>query len=152
MSHEKVIAKIRSDVDAFGWHCLSVSPCEGEAGESFTYTIGLVETFDHPEIMIFGLGNKVSHGILSNCVEMIRKGVAFQADIDYPGVIGAGYKVVFKKVLPEFLPEYFGAASRFYGDKPFNGLVMFWPDKAHQFPWQEAGSTAQGEALNIVQQ
>jgi hypothetical protein len=152
MNNENVVTKMRSDVQTFGWHCLSVHPREEEIGAQFTYTIGLSETFGHSEIMIFGLNSKVSHGILSDCVEMIRNGTTFRPDIGYPGVIGGDYKVMFKEVRRDCLPEYFGAAVRFYGDKDFRGLVMFWPDKSHCFPWQETRSTEQREALDIVQQ
>jgi hypothetical protein len=146
------ITKMQSNVQTFGWHCLSVYPQEGVVGARFTYTIGLSETFGHPEIMIFGLDSKVSHGILSDCVEKIRNGTTFQSNFEYPGVIGGGYKVIFKEVRTDFLPEYFGAAVRFYGDNDFRGLVMFWPDKGNCFPWQEARSTEQQEALDMVQQ
>jgi hypothetical protein len=151
MSNDKIIARVRSDVQEFGWHCLSVNPRKGESGEAFTYTIGLTETFGHPEIMIFGLNNKTSHGILSDCVQMIRDGATLQPDVEYSDVLGGGYKVTFKRVRTECLSEYFGAAVRFYGSKTFSGLVLFWPNKEHLFPWQEASSLAQREALNIVQ-
>jgi hypothetical protein len=101
--------------------------------------------------MIFGLDNRVSHGILSDCVEMIRNGTTFRPDVEYPDVIGGDYKVMFKTVRKDCLPEYFGAAVRFYNDQDFRGLVMFWPDKQYCFPWQELGSTAQREALDIVE-
>jgi len=152
MNSENIVTKMRSDVQHFGWHCLSVHPRDGEAGAQFTYTIGLSETFAHPEIMIFGLDGKVAHGILSDCVEMIRKGAAFQPEVEYAGVIGGDYKVMFKVVRKDFLPEYFGAAVRFYGNRDFDGLVLFWPDKRGRFPWQEAVSSAQREALDIVEQ
>lgn len=92
------------------------APRAGETGSQFTYTIGLSKTFGHPEITIFGLDSKVSHEILSDCVEMIRNGTAFLPDVKYPGVVGADYKVMFKAVRKDCLPEYFGAAVRFYGN------------------------------------
>ena len=151
MNNENIVTRMRSDVQRFGWHCLSVRPSAGETGSPFTYTIGLSETFGHPEIMIFGLDSKVSHGVLNDCVEMIRNGTAFLPDLAYPGIVGGDYKVMFKRVRKDCLPEYFGAAVRFYSGQDFHGLVMFWPDKHDCFPWQEAGSTAQREALDIVE-
>lgn len=152
MNKDKMIAKMKSDVQTYGWHCLSVHPREGEDGTPFTYTIGLTDTFHHPEIMIFGLSDKVSHGILTDCVEMIRSGAAFQPNVEYADVVAGDYKVIFKQISQECLPEYFGAAVGYYEGKSFSGLVMFWPDKNHLFPWQEEASTAQREALNVVQQ
>ena len=151
MNNENIVIKLRSDVQRFGWHCLSVHPCAGESESQFTYTIGLSETFSHPEIMIFGLDSKVSHGILGDCVEMIRNGTAFRPNVEYSGVIGGDFKVMFKVVRKDCLPEYFGAAVRFYSGQDFHGLVMFWPDKHGCFPWDEARSTAQREALDIVE-
>lgn len=151
MSKESILSKLRADVQTFGWHCLSVYPRKGEEGAAFTYTIGLGATFEHPEIMIFGLDREVSHGILQDCVQMIRDGARFLPDTEYSKVIGGTYKVVFKRVRPECLPEYFGAAARYYAGRPFSGLILFWPDKVHRFPWQEASSTAQREAMNLVE-
>lgn len=145
------MAKLKADVRDYGWHCLSVSPRVGEEGEHFTYSIGLVESFAHPEIMIFGLGSELSHGILTDCVEKIRDGQRFEPDVQYAEVIGGDYQVVFKAVKPDSLPEYFGAACRYYGDRPFPALIMFWPNKAHRFPWQEPDFASQREALDIVQ-
>lgn len=151
MSNDKIITRVRSDVQEFGWHCLSVLPRKGESGEAFTYTIGLAETFGHPEIMIFGLNNETSHWILNDCVQIIRDGATLQPDVEYFDILGGGYAVTFKCVRTECLSEYFGAAVRFYDGKEFSGLVLFWPNKQHLFPWQEADSLAQREALNIVQ-
>ena len=152
MNKDRVTAKIRSDIATFGWHCLSVHPRQGELGSYFTYTIGLTETLNHPEIMIFGLGSKTAHSILSDCVTMIRQGTSFQPNVEYSNVIGGGYKVVFKQVRSEVLPEYFGTAVRYYKGRGLSGLIMFWPDKEHRFPWQEVNSTAQNEALTLVEQ
>lgn len=151
MSKESVMAKLRSDVETFGWHCLSVQPVAGEEEVQFTYTIGLTETLAHPEIIIFGLGSKLSHQILSDCVNMIRDGTTFQPNVEYENVVGGTYKVVFKAMTAEFLSEYFGAAFRYYDGEPFIGLVMFWPDKEHRFPWQEQNTAGQREALNVVE-
>lgn len=150
MNKDKVLDKVESDIAKYGWHCLSVNACEGEDGSPFTYTIGLQATFDHPEIMIFGLGNDVAHGILTDCVDLIKRGSRFHPNEEHSGVIGGDYTVVFKKVLDEHLPEYFGVASRYYGITPFSALIMFWPNKEHHFPWDSSVKTPQEEALGII--
>lgn len=151
MIKEEFMAKMKADVGKFGWHCLSVFPTEDDEGEIFTYTVGLTETFNHPEIMIFGLSKDTAHGILADCVERIRNGGVFLPSEEYSNVIGGGYKVVFKRVKSECLSEYFGMAGRYYEGKDFSGLIMFWPSKNHRFPWDEPESVAQREALTIVQ-
>ena len=151
MSEDTIVARIRSNVRTYGWHCLTVLPRLGEGGAEFTYTIGLSETFAHPELMIFDLSSSASHGILSGCVEMIRNGTRFRPGPEYPDVLAGDYNVAVKQVREECMSEYFGSAMRYYGDQPFSGLVMFWPDKEHRFPWQDSASAEQQEALSIVE-
>lgn len=150
MKKDQVIAKCRADIAAYGWHCLSVHPCAGEEGAPYTYTVGLTESFQHPELMLFGLGSGISHQILSDCVRLIREGRRFVAEVAYTDVIGGGYSVICKPLRAECMPEYCGVALRHYADQPCSALVLFWPDKNHQFPWQESVSTAQREALQAV--
>jgi hypothetical protein len=91
-------AKVRTDVDKFGWHCLNVWPSKGEDGPAFSYTIGL--TFGHPEVMVFGLEDK-AHGILSECVGLVRNGKKLIANTPNAEVLSGGYDVIFKPVRQE---------------------------------------------------
>ena len=150
MNHAKILGKIENDIARYGWHCLSVNACEGEEGAPFTYTIGLQATHHHPEIMIFGLSNQTAHGILTDCVELIRNGQRFQPGLEYADVIGGGYKVIFREVRAEHLPEYFGAACRYYKEAPFSALILFWPNNQHCFPWAGEGGSPQDEALDLI--
>jgi len=145
-----VLEKMHRNIDEYGWHCLSVAPRVGESGASFTYTIGLQATYGHPEIMIFGLHSKTAHGILSDCVDKINAGTKFCLNQPISEVIGGGYKVMFKAIKAEYYSEYLGAALSYYGDRPFDGIVLFWPDKDHRFPWESAQTGSQTEAVNIV--
>ena len=45
--------KINSDIKKFGWHVIHV--LGNFEGQEYSYTIGLTETFGHPEIVISGL-------------------------------------------------------------------------------------------------
>ena len=150
MNSAKILEKIDNDITRYGWHCLSVNACTGEEGAPFTYTIGLQTTHQHPEIMIFALSNQTAHGILSDCVSLIQNGRRFQPDQEYADVIGGGYQVIFRQVRDEHLPEYFGAACRYYRDAPFSALILFWPNKNHRFPWEDEGATPQDEALGLI--
>jgi hypothetical protein len=150
MGTNEVMAKVASDVQRFGWHCMSVAPRQGETGNRWSYTVGLCEKLGHPEIAIFGLGSKTAHGILSNCVEAIRVGTRYPPNLPVPGVIKGEYLVEFRSVKPEHLHEKFGAATRYYGDKPLEVFVMFWPSKEGRFPWDPLGPTEQEEAVNVV--
>jgi len=54
--------KVISDVREYGWHCLNV--LEDKKGPGFSFSIGLFETWQHPELILVGLKSKVAHAIL----------------------------------------------------------------------------------------
>jgi hypothetical protein len=150
MGTAEVMAKVASDVQQFGWHCISVAPRQGESGSHWSYTIGLCENLNHPEIAIFGLSAKTAHGILSDCVEAIRAGKRYALGNPVTGVVKGDIPVEFRLVKAEHLREKFGAATRYYGERPLQVTVMFWPTKDGKFPWETTTLTGQEEAVNVV--
>lgn len=140
---------IKENIQKHGWQCQYVFDANGEKA-GFSYSIGFEESFDHPEIMIFGLKRETMHSILSNIASDIKEGRKFEEGIRTGDVLSGEFEVIFKSVIEEFLPEYAGIATRFY-NKPFRMMVMFWPDKSNILP-TEVGCklTVQNEALKIV--
>ena len=57
-------------VDEHGWFGLSVAPRtdSDDPEELFTYTIGLPKSHGWPEIICFGLGSDVAHGVLADAI------------------------------------------------------------------------------------
>jgi hypothetical protein len=143
-------SRIRANIDQYGWHCLNVWPRVGDDEHTaFSYTIGLTESYGHPEIMIFGLGDK-AHGILNECANLIKKGARFVPNDPNPDVLTGDYRVIFRPVRKECFPEYLGTALRYYGKRPFEAFVLFWPNKEHKYPWEYPERNLQAEALNVV--
>jgi Domain of unknown function (DUF4262) len=142
--------KVADDVRRCGWHCLHVSPRLGEKGASFTYTLGLVASYGHPELMIFGLGREKSHGVLAECVDMIKSGRRFPINEPVSGVLARNFQVVFKSIRKECFSEYLGTAIRYYGHQDFEAYVMFWPDAENHFVWSSKNLSVQMEALEVV--
>jgi hypothetical protein len=143
-------AKVAEDIEKYGWHCLHVAPRVGEEGSSFTYTIGLAATYQHPELLIFGLERDKSHGILSECVEMIRAGTHFPIDERVADVLARDFDVTFRPIRKEHFGEYLGTAVRYYGHDEFGAYVLFWPDKDNNFVWQSSELPSQTEAMTVV--
>ncbi len=150
MSREAANARLIGHIREFGWQCLRVSPREGDEGTPFTYTIGLTETLQHPELAIFGLSRDTSHAILSDCVNAIRNGTEYPIDTPVAGVVSGDWLVQFREVRPEKLDDYFGTAARYYGKKKFRVLIMFWQNKSRKFPWETDVESIQKEAMNVV--
>ena len=140
---------IEENIKNYGWQCQFVFDDAGEKPD-FSYTIGLEETFSHPEIMIFGLKREQMHTILTDLVYDIKEGRKFKTDEKTSDVISGDFEVIFKPLKEEYIPEYAGVAQRYY-KKPFRVLVMFWPDKKNILPTESGCElTVQNEALGIV--
>lgn len=143
-------SKIRANIDQYGWHCLNVWPRVGDDEHTaFSYTIGLTESYGHPEIMVFGLGEK-AHGILTDCANLIKKGTRFVEGQPNDDVLSGGYKVIFKPVRKDCFSDYLGTALRYYGSRTFDAFVLFWPNKQHHFPWESVEPSVQAEGLHVV--
>lgn len=119
-----------SDVEEYGWHVILV-PEDGE-GPAFAYSVGLFQTFGHPEIIIFGLNVSVMHEIIDGIAEQVKQGRRF-TDGEIASGILEGFDVRFCEVARRHYPEYLGCARRFYGDD-FTVLQCLWPDRRGRFP------------------
>jgi Domain of unknown function (DUF4262) len=64
--------KVIDDIAKYGWHCVNIM-AEGEVGQ-FSFTVGLFQTYKHPEFIIFGLPSNVVHQVLHITVEAIQRG------------------------------------------------------------------------------
>ena len=53
--------KVLPTLEEWGWYVISVG-----AQPPFSYSIGLFEHFQHPEIILFGLNSKRRHGIVND--------------------------------------------------------------------------------------
>src|SRR5262245_35502840 len=98
------------DVRAYGWSMASIS----DHTPPFQYTIGLMETLHHPELIIFGLNSDNGHALFSGLVRDIRTGRSFAE----PGVhtvnLGSDeHRVGFRRVHPTQHPLYLGFAMGF---------------------------------------
>lgn len=140
-------AIIAASIDRHGWHCLHVDAELGDE-EPFSYSIGFGQRHGAPEVVLFGLPPDKAHALLSRCAALLAAGQALQTGIDDTRVLDDGYPVRFRRLRPECLDEYFGSAQRYYGDTPFQALVLFWPDRDKRLPWHAGyDAPAQHEAL-----
>ena len=83
--------KVITDVEEFGWHVAMIPEDDGGAG--FAFSIGLYKNFNHPEIVIIGLGIETMHGMINVIGEEVREGRPF-APSGFSGIM-SGAAVVF---------------------------------------------------------
>lgn len=73
--------KVLDDVATYGWHVVNV--LTDADGPGFSYTIGLFQSFQHPEILVVGLPSGVAHPVLNELGEAARSGRGHVAGATY---------------------------------------------------------------------
>ncbi len=133
----------------FGWQFQWVFDSNNEL-ESFCYSIGFEESYNHPEIVIFGLARETSKIILSELATEVKNGKVFTPNQRNSDVLSGGLEVMFKEIKPSTFSEYLGIAKGFY-KRPFKAYVMLWPDKSNILSIESGCSlTSQSEVVQII--
>jgi hypothetical protein len=129
--------EIAEAVREFGWFAADVN----DHKPPFLYTIGLMHTWQHPELVIFGLDAANAYALFSGLIREIRVGRAFAE----PGVYtvnldGTEHRVGFRRVHPTQHPLYLGFAMGFMRNigriGELEAVQAFWPDRAGKFPFE----------------
>jgi hypothetical protein len=130
---------IARSIQKHGWHAISVM----DRPPGFVYTCGLLTTFDHPELIVFGLKERAMYDILAAMVEDLRKQFrSFSKPGIYDGVLDGGFTVATRPVLEEHHEAYLGYAMghcRVMGKTgSMRAIQVFWPDSQRRFPFDVA--------------
>jgi len=125
--------EIARSVSKHGWHAINVN----DASPPFVYTCGLVTTFEHPELIIFGLESREAYSVLAVMVEEIRRGRSFSNPGSYDGILEE-CAIAVRKVHQTQWEMYLGYAMghcRLMGNASgLRARQVFWPDKQGRFP------------------
>ena len=97
-TYQEAFEELRDRIDAHGWSLQGVEP--GVHGPAWVYTIGLIENFGNPELVITGGDIHQNAGLLNELGERIARGLRVDAesvlDLD-------GYVVEFENVHASYL-------------------------------------------------
>jgi hypothetical protein len=124
--------KVLADVARHGWAVLMIE--EDDEGPAFAFSVGLFQTFGHPELLILGLAPPVAQPLVNALGEAIRSGRRFEAGGRCEGVASVPLALV--AVDERHYRDYLGYARWFYGGGAFPVLQCVWPDKKGAFPWE----------------
>jgi hypothetical protein len=124
--------KVLNDVSAVG--CDVVGVLAHAHGPAFSYSIGLFHQYQHPEILIVGLGHSLMHALINGVRDEIQAGARFVPGVRCPGII-ADFDCEFRTVHPARYPELVGYARWFYRGDDFPLIQCVWPDRQGRFPW-----------------
>jgi Domain of unknown function (DUF4262) len=119
-----------------GWAVIRVEPQGEEPG--YAYTIGLMQTYEHPEVIVFGLPLETMHDILNEIGTQVGAERRFAPGEMASGII-EGFDVAFRAVAPGARSAYMGLGIDYYG-RDFPALHCLWPDRDGRFPWDLGAS------------
>jgi hypothetical protein len=123
--------RLMADVAQIGYHVVAGSSTG--ADPAFAHSVGLFRTFDHPELVVFGLGVDALAGALRRAAERIRAGDRLE-DGDVAEGLLEGRAVAVRRVVPRLYPVHLGHAVWYHGGARFPALQLVWSDDG-RFPW-----------------
>lgn len=123
------------DIKKHGWHLIIVP--DDEEGPGFVYSVGMMQTLKHPEIIMFGLEPDLMVEIIHGMGEEIRKGRRF-AGTGLADDLLKGFECKIVPVDKQWHDEYMGYAvwhRRQVGKAgTLQAIQCVWPDKRGRFP------------------
>ena len=124
---------VQENIAQYGWHLISVM--EDEEGPSFSYSIGLYETFGHPEVILIGLTIDLAQSLINNIGHTIKEGGSYAEEKFYSDILD-NYDCKMLKVHEAHYAEYVGRAMDHY-NAPFPLIQCVYPTVQGAFPWDE---------------
>lgn len=127
-------SKIKSDIAQHGLHIIHVM----SVGDlpNFSYSIGLYETYNQPEIIIVGLKQDINHIIINNIAYAYKEACFFENGEYYENMLD-NFKCLVLDVNQKYYDEYVGQALEYYGDNKFPIQQIVWPATNGKFPFDE---------------
>jgi len=125
---------IESNIKKYGHHIIHVL---GEDDEpNFSYTIGLYETYQKPEIIIIGQEHELLQILLNNLAYDYKNGRTL-TDNTLEEEIVDDYKCMVINVQKKYYDEYLGLALDYYKGDKFDVMQVIWPTTDNIFPYAE---------------
>ena len=140
--------RLLADVEKYGWHCLHVH--EEAQLPYWSFSIGVFQTWQHPEFVVFGLRDTVAHDLLNELVERVKVGESFSPGRDYDDIL-EGFDCRFVSVDPKWYAAFLGYAQWFYeSEEGFPVLQLVSPDEQGRYPWEEEYAITDGSQPVLV--
>jgi hypothetical protein len=129
-SEQRTIANI----EEFGCSVLQVKG--NSAGPGWSYTLGVYDTCNTPEIITVGLREETALFLLNEAARRLRAGSNL-SEGRHREILG-DVECVFRPVDPKWVKHLMGWATWYYGGADFPVLQAIYPDRENRFP-EESG-------------
>lgn len=134
ISKNELLEQTKLNISKFGLQVIMVDSTN--YSPSFAYSIGLTKTYNHPEIICFGLPNDLSHEIINDVAELVKNGEIIESRKNYSNIF-INSRAMFLEIDKRNISDYFGAGLNYYDNEEFNALQLVWTDRNDKFPWEE---------------
>ncbi len=131
---DELLAKIKTNIQEYGLQIIGISATD--YFPSFSYSIGLYESYQHPEIICFGLPIELAHIIINDVADLIRNGETIKPYTPYENIFKDS-KAEFLLVDSKNIKDYFNAALSYYQHNHFSALQLVWTDHNNKLPWED---------------
>jgi hypothetical protein len=112
-THDELLFDLHGRIERDGWTAMHVEA--GHDNPSWSYTIGLTESFDHPELVVVGLHPPDAAWLLGWVAARIDAGAGFEAG-EHILMPGAGIDVLVGEVHPDqWTNDVFNTWLNYYG-------------------------------------
>jgi hypothetical protein len=137
---------VKNTIEKHRWMVQMVAPTVEQADNldcsPFVYSIGLTESFGHPELIMIGINPQSGGRIINSAGDLIKDGERLTlpdgVDVKYmDNLFGNNYRAAIKKVTRPAKLANLCQAANLYGDDGFEALQIVMPDKNGNFPWDE---------------
>ena len=129
--------KTLENIEKFGCSVLHIAE-EGTL-PPFSYSVGITQTSNAPEVFVIGLKQELAHSVINRYNHQVRAGGRFASGKRYSGFL-EGFEIQAQKVDHSFYDEYFGMNLRFYKGANFEVLQLIYPDTRGVWPWEAEAS------------
>ena len=129
--------RLMSKIDQHGWAILHVGAGRSPDEPSFSYTAGIWETLDKPELLLFNLQFDLAAAIINNYANRSK------SERFVPGARYSGFLKVFDVVFVEVdyrraCGEHTRWTDWYYRRQGFPLLQLMWPANGNgTFPWDQ---------------
>ncbi len=129
-----------ADVKRYGWHIILIPPGEEPGEPAFAYSIGMMHSLGHPEILMSGQPSTLLGGWINEIGEQITAGYPLVVGKVREGVV-EGFAVTAEPVTAVARDDAVGILRPFYRRDDVPALQCVWASPAGHFPWQAGAPT-----------
>jgi hypothetical protein len=129
---DELLEKTKYNIEKYGLQVLSISA--SDYLPAFSYSIGLLKSYQQPELICFGLSTGLMHTLINDVATLMRQGEKIEPRRNYDSIF-ANSDAQFLQVDARNVPDYFRLALKYYQLDQIPAMQLVWTDRQNRFPW-----------------